>query len=95
MSNPAECLAAWENVMRIIVESGASDEFIDAVKKSAEIASRAAAATYQDERVHLRMSVKAEFCYELADLMGRAQEESEAKAKVDEAERIREHLASM
>ena len=86
---------AWEKVLEIIIDSGASDEFNAAVRKTAELASRRAAMTYQDERVHLRLSVQAEFSYELADRILRAQEASETRAKVEEAERIREELASL
>jgi len=92
--NPTDYQEAWKRVLDIVIDAGASEEFRDAVLKSAEMASRAAAATYQDERMHLRMSVRSEFCYELADGMLRAQEASETKAKVEEAERIREQLAS-
>lgn len=85
---------AWKNALSQIVEAGASEDFFAAVMKSAEAASRAAAATYENERTHLRMSVRAEFCYELADAIRCAQEDSETEAKVKEAERIREELAS-
>lgn len=85
---------AWQKVLAQIAEAGMSEDFHAAVMKSAEAASRAAAATYENERTHLRMSVRAEFCYELADGILRAQEASETAAKVKEAERIREELAS-
>lgn len=84
---------AWKKVFDIIIDAGAADEFRDAVLKSAEMASRAAVALYDNERMHLRMSVRSEFCYELADGMLRALEASETQAKVEEAERIREELA--
>lgn len=91
----AEYQESWEKMLEIIIDAGIDDKFRKAVLKSAEVASRAAAATYQDERLHLRMSVKAEICYELADAVKRAQEASETKAKVEEAERIRDHLAGL
>ncbi len=91
--NQTDYQEAWKKAFDIVIEAGASDEFRDAVLKSAEMASRAAAALYDNERMHLRMSVRSEFCYELADGMLRAQEASETKAKVEEAERIREELA--
>lgn len=86
---------AWKRVLDIVVDAGASNEFLAAVLKSAEMASRAAVAVYQDERAHLRMCARAEFYYELADGMLRAQEASETQAKVEEAERIREQLAKL
>jgi hypothetical protein len=84
---------SWKKVLDAIIDAGVAEEFHAAVMKSAEAASRAAAATYDNERMHLRMSVRSEFCYELADGILRAREASETEAKVKEAERIREELA--
>lgn len=86
---------ALNHVIDMVIDSGGGKEFHGAVMKLAELASRLAAASYKDERVHLRMSVRAEFCYELADSIFRAQEASETEAKVEEAERIREELSNL
>ncbi|MBQ9741469.1 MAG: hypothetical protein IJV91_11105 [Kiritimatiellae bacterium] len=83
---------AWSKVFDLIIDAGIADEFASAVMKSAEIASRMAAASYSDERTHLRESVKAEFCYGMNDALLRAREESRSQAKIKEAERIREEL---
>ena len=85
---------AWQKVLDIVIDAGASDEFHAAVMKSAEVASRMAASTYDNERLHLRLSVRSEFCYELADGIRRAQSESSTLAKVRETERLREEFAS-
>ena len=87
-----EYSAAWKKIYDIIIDAGAFDEFVIAMKKSAELASRAAAATYDNERVHLKMSVRAEFCYEMVDGANGALEASETRARVEEAERIRQEL---
>ena len=84
--------AAWSKVFNIIIDAGAYDEFVAAVRKAAEFASRGAIATYENERTHLKMSVRAEFCYELADGAKGALEASETRARVEEAERIRQEL---
>ncbi|HBO98795.1 MAG TPA: hypothetical protein DD637_03000 [Verrucomicrobia bacterium] len=89
-----DCNAAWERLMGIVIDAGASDEFLHAAEKAAEAAGRAIAATYENERVHALMCARQEFYYELADRIRGAQETSETRAKVEEAERIRRELES-
>ena len=51
------------------------------------------AKTYENERTHAMMCARQEFFYELADRIQSAQEASETRARVEEAERIRKEFA--
>lgn len=84
---------AWQKLVDIVIDAGASDEFLDAVLKSAEAAGRNMAKTYENERAHAMMCARQEFFYELADRIQSAQEASETRARVEEAERIRKEFA--
>ena len=86
--------AAWQKLVDAVVGANAADELRAVALASAEAVGRAMAKTYENGRVHALMCARQEFFYELADGIAAAQEASSARAKVEEAERIRRELES-
>jgi len=80
-----------EKFYRVLVDSKAVEAFVSLAKDMGERAARTVAPMWGDPKAAFSAAY-AQICYDLADGASDALADSEAKAKVEEADRIRRDL---